>query len=91
MCVGLFRTIAVWDYSESKYWQPYLGSNQKRFVPSEIVAPNLQDIEKDAKDLGKVVSIKSLYSKIDVELLDGYNTKEVKYTLSQLGLLFPNQ
>lgn len=67
----------MWDYSEAKYWQPALESQQTRFVPSGIVAPNTEMLDRRIDDMGKVVAIRSIYNTIDAELLGGYNPKEV--------------
>lgn len=76
----LHSSIAIWDYIEANYWHPLLAMNGtiKRFVPCQIVTPV---VEKSAApgigDMGQIVAIRSLYLSIDVELLNGYNPKQV--------------
>lgn len=75
--VSLFyRSIAVWDYSESKYWQPNLDDAIKRFVPSQITTPTF-DRHNELIDFGRCVAIKGLPIATDTELLNGYNPKQV--------------
>lgn len=75
----LIRSIAVWDYSESKYWQPQLNSETKRFVPSQITTPTFENNENT--DFGKCISIRALPIAADTELLNGYNPKQVCHLL----------
>lgn len=71
----LIRSIAIWDYSESKYWHPNLNGEIKRFVPSQITTPTFDG--KDITDFGRCVSIRGLPISADTELLNGYNPKQV--------------
>lgn len=71
----LIRSIAVWDYSESKYWHPNLNKEIKRFVPSQITTPTF--VNKDITDFGPCISIRGLPIATDTELLNGYNPKQV--------------
>lgn len=71
------RSIAVWDYSESKYWHPNLSDTIKRFVPSQITTPTF-DHHTELIDFGRCVAIKSLPIATDTELLNGYNPKQVR-------------
>lgn len=55
----------------------------KRLVPSQVVMPveivgNAAALDVD--DIGRVVAIRSLHTGTDVELLSGYNPKQVLHT-----------
>lgn len=69
-------SIAVWDYSESKYWHPNLNDEVKRFVPSQITTPTFDT--KEIHDFGRCISIRGLPIAADTELLNGYNPKQVR-------------
>lgn len=71
----LIRSIAVWDYSESKFWHPELSGSIKRFVPSQITTPTFDN--KENTDFGRCISIRGLPIAADTELLNGYNPKQV--------------
>lgn len=71
----IIRSIAVWDYSESKFWHPNLNEETKRFVPSQITTPAFDN--KDLTDFGRCIAIRGLPITTDAELLNGYNPKQV--------------
>lgn len=70
-------SLALWNIKEAQYWHPKLNEKTKRLTPSQLVTSTLPDAEPQSQDIGKVVSIRSIYSNVDAELLDGYNTKQV--------------
>lgn len=77
---SICSSIAIWDYSEAKYWHPPLliTDTIKRFVPSQVVTPVVEhSTTAGVADIGQLVAIRSLYAAIDVELLNGYNSKQV--------------
>lgn len=76
--INFSSSLAVWNYVESQYWHPSLDNANKRFVPSQIVTPILENSSNLINsDVGKVVAIRSLYVTIDFDLLNGYNPKQV--------------
>lgn len=82
-----YRSIAVWDYSESKYWHPNLGDVIKRFVPSQITTPTF-DRPNELNDFGRCVAIKGLPIATDTELLNGYNPKQVSALIQKSKISF---
>lgn len=77
-----YSSIAIWDYVEAKSWHPSLSAEDgaiKRIVPTQIVTPVAENTDGHiVDDIGHVVAIRSLYAGIDVELLNGYNPKQVR-------------
>ncbi|XP_055313463.1 uncharacterized protein LOC129574888 [Sitodiplosis mosellana] len=77
-------SIAVWDYSESKYWHPNIDGEIKRLVPSQITTPTFDN--KKITDFGRCISIRGLPIAADTELLNGYDPKQM-CSLHECGLL----
>lgn len=73
----IFRSIAVWNLIEHDFWHPNWQQNEKRLIPSQVVTPNIECIKTNICDIGAVVAIKSIYTNIDVDLLNGYNPTQV--------------
>lgn len=80
-----FRSIAVWDYSESKFWHSNTQKHRKRFVPTQITTPTW-DNTKNSNNTGQCVAIRSVFIAHDAESLIGYNSKQL-CSLHECGLL----
>lgn len=71
-----FRSLSVWNIMEEDFWHPN-WHEQRRYVPSQVVTPNVEHLKINDCDFGAVVAIKGMYTNVDVDLLNGYNPKQV--------------
>lgn len=71
------RSLAVWKFVEEIFWHPKWCESERRYAPSQVVTPN---IDQKSNDFGKVVAVQSVYTNVDIELMNGYNPTQVRLT-----------